>query len=199
MIHSHPMRKSWTASVPRKCYLRIMRTPPRTISLVVFERAVRNSREQKQSLLIGPSRCQDDITRCLESHMFDPQFQDKVNRWHKACDNRLTTSMTTPPVTSLTTTYDMRACERLHGSCMSAEYETNKCSHTYLPTSSLSYLSCACQPSVYSLMSECQYNGNISCKRTTAAESNIVGYSVCSYFWSGSVSKMSHMHSVSAY
>jgi proline dehydrogenase len=35
-------------------------------------------------------------------------------------------------------------------------------------------------------MSECQYDGNISCKRTTAAESNIMGYSVCSYFWSGS-------------
>lgn len=121
--------------------------------------------------------------------MFDSQFESRVRRWHSTCDSRLpsSTSLTTPPVTSLTATYDFGACNRLYQSCASADYETNKCSQTWIPTSSLSYVSCACQPPVYSLFSECQYNGNISCKRTTAAESNIMGYSICSYFWSGSV------------
>lgn len=134
--------------------------------------------------------CKDDVRRCLESHMFDSQFDSRVRRWHSTCDSRLpsTASLTTPPVTSLTATYDFGACNRLEESCVSAGYEINKCSQTWMPTSSLSYVSCACQPPVYSLFSECQYNGNISCKRTTAAESNIMGYSICSYFWSGSVS-----------
>ncbi|ORY12581.1 hypothetical protein BCR34DRAFT_600472 [Clohesyomyces aquaticus] len=139
-----------------------------------------------QEMLSSYFACQDDITRCLESHMFDPQFEYKVKRWHEACDSRMTTTLTTPPVTSLTATYDFGACSRLQRSCIRGDYETNKCSQTYLPSSSLSYASCACQPSIYSLFSECQYNGNISCKRTTAAESNILGYSYCSYFWSGS-------------
>ncbi|KAH8690409.1 hypothetical protein GQ44DRAFT_780447 [Phaeosphaeriaceae sp. PMI808] len=139
-----------------------------------------------QEMLTFIFKCKDEIRRCLESHMFDPQFDYRAKHWHDTCDSRLTTSLTTPSVTSLTATYDFGACQRLQQSCIRANYETNKCSQTYMPTSSMSFLSCACQPPVYSLMSECQYNGNISCKRTTAAESNIWGYSVCSYFWSGS-------------
>ena len=119
--------------------------------------------------------------------MFDREFEYKVKRWHEQCDDRMTTSVTTPIVTSLTTTWDIRECQRLQSSCMSADYETNLCSQTYLPSSSLSFISCECQPSVWSLISECQYDGNISCKRTTAAESNIYGYSFCSSFWSRSV------------
>ncbi|ERF72931.1 hypothetical protein EPUS_05012 [Endocarpon pusillum Z07020] len=118
--------------------------------------------------------------------MFDPQFDNKIRQWHSVCDKRISSSMTTPHVSTITATYDFGACNRLQLSCISADYETNKCSNEYMPTASLSYISCICQPPVYSLFSECQYNGNISCKRTTAAESNIMGYSVCSYFWSGS-------------
>ncbi|KAF2260342.1 hypothetical protein CC78DRAFT_584903 [Lojkania enalia] len=140
----------------------------------------------RQEVLSSYFACKDDITRCLETHRFDPQFDEKVKRWHEACDERITTSLTTPVVTSLTATYDFGACQRLHESCLSADYETNRCSETYLPTSSMSFLSCCCQPPIYSLVSECQFNGNISCKRTSAAESNIMGYSYCSYFWSGS-------------
>jgi hypothetical protein len=120
--------------------------------------------------------------------MFDSQFDVKIQNWHAACDDRLTTTMTTPAEPTLTATYDFGACNRLYQSCASADYETNQCSSKYLYTSSMSFTSCACQPRVYSLCSECQYNGNVSCKRTTAAESNIWGYSFCSYFWSSSVS-----------
>lgn len=122
--------------------------------------------------------------------MFDPQFKQRISQWHSICDSRLSSMsspMTTPPLHSITTTYDFNACSRLYQSCLSADYETNLCSQKHLPTSSLSYLSCACQRPVYSLFSECQYNGNISCKRTTAAESNILGYSFCSHFWPDSV------------
>jgi hypothetical protein len=102
--------------------------------------------------------------------------------------------VTTPASPTITTTYDFSACQRLDMSCRSGDYETNQCSYTWMPSSSLSYVSCVCQPPIYSLMSECQYNGNISCKRTTAHESNILGYSVCSYFWSGSVCRPLFLH-----
>jgi hypothetical protein len=120
--------------------------------------------------------------------MFDPQFEVKIQDWHNACDGRLTTTMTTPAEPTLTTTYDFGACNRLYQSCMSADYETRQCSSKYPHTSSMSFTSCACQPRIYSLCSECSYNGNVSCMRTSAAESNIWGYSFCSSFWSTSVS-----------
>jgi hypothetical protein len=120
--------------------------------------------------------------------MFDNQFNQKIARWHSTCDSRISSSVTTPALPTITDPYDFGACSRLYLSCVSADRETNLCSQKHLPTSSLSYISCACQPPIYSLFSECQYNGNVSCKRTTAAESNILGYSVCSHFWSGSVS-----------
>lgn len=119
--------------------------------------------------------------------MFDTLYNLRVSQWHSTCDSRISSSMTTPSLPTLKTTYDFQACGRLQRSCLSGDYETNLCSQKYLPTSGLSYVSCVCQPPVHSLFSECQYNGNISCKRTTAAESNILGYPVCSYFWSGSV------------
>ncbi|KAH8585410.1 hypothetical protein B0O99DRAFT_530952 [Bisporella sp. PMI_857] len=145
-----------------------------------------------QEMLSAYYDCKSDVMRCLESHMFDPQFDEKIRIWHAACDSRLTSTMTTPTEPTLTTTYDFGACNRLYQSCASADYETNQCSYKYPSTSSMSFTSCVCQPPVYSLMSECQYNGNVSCKRTTAAESNIWGYSTCSYFWSGSVCCDSH-------
>jgi hypothetical protein len=131
--------------------------------------------------------CASDVRRCLESYMFDPAFNQKIKQWHSTCDKYIRSSMTIPIEPTITTTYDFGACTRLQQSCLSADYETNLCSNKYLPTSSLSYASCACQPPVYSLFSECQYNGNISCKQATGVESNIIGYSVCSYFWPGSV------------
>ncbi|KAG9229332.1 hypothetical protein BJ875DRAFT_489015 [Amylocarpus encephaloides] len=141
-----------------------------------------------QEMLSSYYDCKSDITRCLESPLFNPQFDEKIRKWHELCDDRLTSTskFTTPTQPTLTTTYDFGACDRLYQSCASADYETNECSHKYPSTSSMAFTSCFCQPPVYSLMSECQYNGNVSCKRTTAAESNIYGYSFCSSFWSGS-------------
>src|SRR4051812_10787879 len=45
--------------------------------------------------------------------MFDPQFDDKIRRWHSTCDQRISSSITTPKVSTITTTYDFGACGRL--------------------------------------------------------------------------------------
>lgn len=117
--------------------------------------------------------------------IFDENFDKLINDWHKACDAR--TSVTIPPEPTLTATFNPDDCFRLAGSCYSADYSTNLCMQQWLPTSSVSFISCACQPPIYSLFSECQYNGNVSCYLRPAFESNIMGYRECSYFWTGSV------------
>jgi len=115
-------------------------------------------------------------------------FSSLTNEWHTECSARLTSLTFTPttlPVSTLTTTWDAAICSSLALSCTSADYETNLCSSTYLPARTTEYLSCVCKEPIYSLMSECQYNGNISCLATSATESNILGYSVCPYFRPG--------------
>jgi len=144
-----------------------------------------------QEMLDSYYACKEDVYKCVRSHVLDPQFDDNIRGWHQACDGRLatkTTTITTPPEPTLTSTYDLGACNRLATSCFSGDYETNLCSRSWLPTSSLSFISCTCRPPVYSLMSECFYNGNISCKLEPGYKTNIPGYSQCPYFWSGSVS-----------
>lgn len=113
-----------------------------------------------------------------------------MHDWHSVCDSRVpgASTLTTPPPASITSTYDFGACDRMAANCNSGDYMTNRCSDTWMPASPVSFLSCACQKPIYSLFSECQFNGNISCKRTSADETNIMGYRECSYFWTGSVS-----------
>jgi len=120
--------------------------------------------------------------------ILDPAIDENIRQWHEACDARVP-SVTAPPVPTITDPFNPQECFRLARSCKSANYETDRCSMSWLPLSSISYASCACQPPIYSLFSECMYNGNISCKHTTAHETNIIGYRECSYFWSGSVSR----------
>jgi len=123
--------------------------------------------------------------------LFDSSFSSLITEWHASCTAYLTSLTFTPTalaVSTLTSTYDINQCYSLGLSCTSADLETNLCSASYLPASTSAYLSCACAEPVYSLFSECQYNGNISCLATPAAESNILGFSFCSYFWPGAVS-----------
>ncbi|KAH6699968.1 hypothetical protein BKA61DRAFT_582805 [Leptodontidium sp. MPI-SDFR-AT-0119] len=133
-------------------------------------------------------RCQSDVTLYIGMPLLDTMFSSLTNDWHTQCSAHLGTLSFTPstlPVSTLTTTWDAADCSRLALSCTSADYETNLCSSTYLPARTTEYLSCVCREPVYSLFSECQFNGNISCKATSAAESNILGYKECSYFRSG--------------
>lgn len=132
-------------------------------------------------------RCESDIMLCLSSPIFDSSFQSLISAWYTSCTS-LTFTPSTLPVSTITTTYNFDACYSLGLSCTSANYETNLCSDSYLPAQTTEYLSCVCALPVYSLFSECQYNGNVSCSETSAAESNILGWSFCSYFRPGAVS-----------
>jgi hypothetical protein len=136
-------------------------------------------------------RCESDVALCLSSPMFDSSFESLISAWHTSCTSLLTSLTFTPsslPVSTITTTYNFDACYSLASSCTSADYETNLCSNSYLPAQTTEYLTCVCAESVYSLFSECQYDGNVSCLATPAAESNILGWAFCSYFRAGAAS-----------
>lgn len=107
------------------------------------------------------------------------------------CDSQTRLSTNSFAVAIVTTTYYVDACQSLYLSCANADYETSQCARSFLPASTTAYISCACQPSIYSLVSACMYDGNISCLATRAVESNIPGYSICSNFQSGAVSFLS--------
>jgi hypothetical protein len=88
-------------------------------------------------------------------------------------------SFTTPLVTSLATTYDVLNCESIGQSCLQVLQVSSTCSSMYaLYTQDLD--SCLCQSSILSLASVCEYDGNVSCKRTTANIQSVYGWGSCS-------------------
>ncbi|KAM7211499.1 hypothetical protein V8F06_013119 [Rhypophila decipiens] len=138
-----------------------------------------------QELLDAYRGCKYELNKCIHMAIFDSEFDQNMADWHQYCDPR-TTVTEPPPVPTLTATMNPDDCFRLAESCYRADYSTNLCMQSWLPESSVSFVSCACQKPIYSLFSECQYNGNVSCYLQPAHESNILGYRECSYFWTGS-------------
>lgn len=121
--------------------------------------------------------CENEMRQCGQNYAFDSSAQAVLADWHSDCDTFITFSPTTPPLTSLTATFNQQICTALASSCLSFDVESSSCSDSYTAFTDLK--SCICRPSMLSLASECRYDGNISCKSTTAALSNIVLFSQC--------------------
>lgn len=145
----------------------------------------------KWIILTYDYRCEGDIELCIGSHWTDNLFESLISEWHSSCTYLLTSLTFTPsslPLPTLTSSYDVGVCISLSLSCNRADYETSLCSHSYLPRQTVPYLSCVCAEPIYTLFSQCQYDSNVSCLHTSAAKSNILGWSFCSYFRPGAVS-----------
>jgi hypothetical protein len=121
--------------------------------------------------------CENEMRQCGQNYAFDSSAQAVLANWHSDCDAFITFSPTTPPLTSLTSTFNLQICTALASSCLSFDVEESSCSDSYTAFTDLK--SCICRPSMLSLASECRYDGNISCKSTTAALSNIVLFRQC--------------------
>ena len=121
--------------------------------------------------------CENEMRQCGQNYAFDSSAQAVLANWHSDCNAFITFSPTTPPLTSLTATFNQQICTALASSCQSFDVEYSSCSNSYTAFTDLK--SCICRPSMLSLASECRYDGNISCKSTTAALSNILLYSQC--------------------
>jgi hypothetical protein len=121
--------------------------------------------------------CENEMRQCGLNYAFDSSAQQVLQNWHQDCDSFITFTPTTPPLTSLTATFNQQICTALESSCLSFDVEYSSCTDSYTAFTDLK--SCICRPPMLSLVSECRYDGNISCKLTTAALSNIRLYSEC--------------------
>ncbi|KAF2677116.1 hypothetical protein K458DRAFT_282344, partial [Lentithecium fluviatile CBS 122367] len=122
------------------------------------------------------SGCENEIRLCTQSSTDDGTFEDLKKQWHATCDSRVTFEVTTPPLTSLTAEFTPEACSSIATICLQGADSMSQCSES---SSDTTFLSCACQPEITSLVSVCQYDGNVSCVSTAASSEGIYGYEAC--------------------
>jgi len=51
--------------------------------------------------------CESKIQQCLASHLLDNQFDAKIEEWHSDRDSRVSSTMTTHALPTITQTYDL--------------------------------------------------------------------------------------------
>lgn len=129
--------------------------------------------------------CDNEARLCLESPSLDFYYQLEAANWHSACDTFISFSVTTPVISSLTSTLDQGACEQVWGLCESGLSSKTNCAST--ATASIDLLSCMCQPAVTSLYSACLWGGNVSCYGVPGNTDGIIGRSFCLEFQTATV------------
>jgi hypothetical protein len=124
--------------------------------------------------------CKSEQRLCVENDNLDSAVDSIIDNWHIECDSFVSSeasSITTPVVTSLTATFDVLNCQSIAQSCLQALQASTVCSTKY--TVGVDFNSCLCQSSILSLASVCEYDGNVSCKLTTANIQNVYGWGSC--------------------
>ncbi|KAK0620100.1 hypothetical protein B0T14DRAFT_520588 [Immersiella caudata] len=135
-----------------------------------------------QALFNSVRECENEFRLCLQEDTYDSYFDQAMAQWHSYCDIRLP-SVTTPPLASITTTWNPNDCAKYEKVCESAVYETKKCSTSV--TAAVEFVSCVCRPKITSLYSSCWYDGGRKCAMENVQTEDIPGYSVCPGFQSG--------------
>jgi hypothetical protein len=105
-----------------------------------------------------------------------------MSDWHDGCDDHISFTVTTPPLATITASYNPNFCSNLVTWCASGSSEVERCDTAYSAHAERS--SCLCAPELLSLEYSCLYVGNVSCVQTSAALSNIAAYNYCSNFQS---------------
>jgi hypothetical protein len=124
--------------------------------------------------------CESEQRLCFGNGNLDSQAQDEVDTWHSVCDKKISFTPTTPPVSSITAPYTVQYCNTVFSSCASGAFEQSQCQTMH--SSANDRISCLCQPKILSLAYTCEFLGNATCLQTSAALSNIPGYSYCPGF-----------------
>jgi hypothetical protein len=133
-----------------------------------------------QILILTACRCGNEERLCFGNGESDNSVEDTVSDWHEGCDSHVSSTITTPALSTITASYDARICTNLVSWCGGVSVGIEKCTTDYTSVSDIS--SCLCAPPLLSLEYSCMYVGNASCIQTNAALSNIPAYSFCSNF-----------------
>lgn len=121
---------------------------------------------------------------CFGNDNNDDSVQTGINQWHSVCDKKITFTPTTPPITSLASTYlGADFCTTAFSACEQGNQLAQQCSRSYSGSVS-QFSSCYCQPQLLSLQYTCLFLGNTSCEAEPATLSNMPQYKYCSNFGS---------------
>jgi hypothetical protein len=120
--------------------------------------------------------CENEQRLCLGNDDIDGYFQPEIETWHSLCDGKISFTPTTPPLWSITASYNVDFCTTVFSSCESASQVAEDCA---ISNTGQQYLSCFCQPSVLSMEYTCEFLGNTSCVQTSAALTNLAAYGYC--------------------
>ena len=121
--------------------------------------------------------CESEQRLCYLGDDVDADIFSGLAIWHSACNSHLSFTPTTPPVSTLSTTYDANYCAvTVKSACNAAEMSQANCNAQYTGTA---FSSCFCQPEILSQQYTCLYLGNVSCILTDAALTSIPAYSYC--------------------
>lgn len=125
--------------------------------------------------------CNSEQRLCAANDDVDRSFDDAVSIWHQSCDSLVTFSPTTPPLSTITSTYDVGLCVTARDKCLSRSQEINDCIYSYGATDTR-FSSCYCQPKLLSLAYTCEVVGNASCLELPATVTNLGPYQICTNF-----------------
>ncbi|KAH7025522.1 hypothetical protein B0J12DRAFT_733007 [Macrophomina phaseolina] len=148
------------------------------VNCVILQGVCAQANYRAMSLLRS---CEGEVQQCMLSNTFDSSFEEVIDEWHAKCDAKMASPVTTPPLPPLSTSIEagvgLGVCSSIIESCNSWQRDASACKSSY--TSSADILSCQCAPSLVSLASVCEYDGNVSCILTTAATTNLWEYRNC--------------------
>lgn len=128
-------------------------------------------------LTFWPPSCKGEVRQCLLSNTFDSDFDQVIAAWHEKCDSHLSTPVTTPVIAEPTITAGIDVCPSIIESCNRWIQETSACESSFTRGADIN--SCECRPSLVSLASVCEFDGNVSCSITTAESSNLWAWNNC--------------------
>lgn len=132
--------------------------------------------------------CQSETALCLGVEDTINSFELAVADWHSSCDTYLSASLTTPVLSALSSTRvglaDPAYCDAVQSTCLIEHQIGARCStqHPGFFSESVAlqgFSSCFCQPSIIPIASVCEYDGNVTCLRTSAALSNMYAWKMC--------------------
>jgi hypothetical protein len=110
---------------------------------------------------------------CFEDNWLDPSYESALSQWHSLCNTFITFSPTTPPVSTITVSYDA-LCNGVEEACATAKLLFDQCDGSY--TNDVHFTSCVCQTRFLILDYSCEYLGNTSCLDILANTSLLLGY-----------------------
>lgn len=121
--------------------------------------------------------CKAAMRECLLTYNFDSDMDKLISAWHRGCDSHLSSSLTTPLLTPLSTVYNVDDCSSAADACVQRSYGAASCKSAY--TGATESLNCLCQPTQVSLASRCKIDGTKCFETTSLAISDIWEYKNC--------------------